>query len=54
MPFVVVGDETFWLSKHVLRPFPRRNLSIKKTVFNYWHTRALRMVECAFGFLASK
>jgi hypothetical protein len=30
MPFVVVGDEAFGLSKHVLLPFPRRNLSIKK------------------------
>jgi hypothetical protein len=54
MPFVVVGDEAFGLSEYVLRPFPRRNLSIQKKVFNYMHTRARRMVECAFGILASK
>jgi hypothetical protein len=53
MPFVVVGDEAFGLFKHVLRPFPKRNLSIQKKVFNYRHTRARRMVECAFGILAS-
>lgn len=54
MPFVVVGDEAFGLSRHILRPFPRKNLSVQKKVFNYRQTRARRMVECTFGILASK
>lgn len=54
MPFVIVGDEAFSLSEHVLRPFARRNLTITKRIFNYRLTRARRMVECAFGILANK
>ena len=46
MPFVVLGDEAFGLSKNVLRPFPRKNADVKKKVFNYRHTRARRMIEC--------
>jgi len=30
MPFVVVGDEAFALSEHVLWPYPNRNLSIQQ------------------------
>lgn len=30
MPFVFVGDEAFALSTQILRPYPRRNLNIKK------------------------
>lgn len=54
MPFVLVGDEAFALSDHVLRPYARKNLSQAKRVFNYRLTRARRMVECAFGILANK
>ncbi|KAI8432610.1 hypothetical protein MSG28_013596 [Choristoneura fumiferana] len=45
MPFVLVGDEAFALSKHVMRPYPRKNLSVKQRVFNYRLSRARRMVE---------
>lgn len=54
MQFVFVGDEAFALSKHVLRPYGQKNLSVAKRIFNYILTRARRMVECAFGILASK
>ena len=54
MPFVIVADEAIALSEHVLRPYPRRNLNHTKRIFNYRLTRARRMVECAFGILASK
>ncbi|GFG31125.1 hypothetical protein Cfor_04617 [Coptotermes formosanus] len=54
MPFVIVGDETFALSEHVLRPYPSRNLAIPKRIYNYRITRARRMVECAFGILCNK
>ena len=54
MPFVIVGDEAFALSEHVLRPYPNRNLSVQQRIYNYRLTRARRMVECAFGILANK
>ena len=54
MPFVVVGDEAFTLSIHVLRPYPNRNLSVQQRIYNYRLTRARRMVECEFGILANK
>ncbi|XP_075707213.1 uncharacterized protein LOC142741762 [Rhinoderma darwinii] len=53
-PFVIVADEGFGLSPHVLRPFPRRGLDERRHVFNYRLTRARRYVECAFGILSSK
>ncbi|XP_071972628.1 uncharacterized protein [Engystomops pustulosus] len=53
-PFVIVADEGFGLSRHVLRPFPRRGLDERRRIFNYRLTRARRYVECAFGILCSK
>ena len=54
MSFVVVGDEAFALSEHVLRPYPNRNLSVQQRLYNYRLARARRMVQCAFGILANK
>lgn len=54
MPFVLVGDEAFALSQQVLRPYPRRNLTMKQRVYNYRLCRARRLVECSFGIMANK
>lgn len=54
MPFVLVGDEAFAVSSHVMRPYPNRYLIEKKRLFNYRLCRARRMVECTFGIFASK
>lgn len=54
MPFVLVGDEAFAPSEHIMRPYTRRNLSVKQRVFNYRLTRARRMVECTFGIMTNK
>jgi len=54
MPFVIVGDEAFALSEHVLRPYPNRNLSVQQRIYSYRLTGARRMAECAIGILANK
>lgn len=53
-PFVMIGDEAFRLHTNLLRPFPARNLTPTRRVFNYRLSRARRSVECAFGVLANK
>ncbi|CAK1603948.1 unnamed protein product [Parnassius mnemosyne] len=54
MPYVFDGDEAFALSEHIMRPYPRRNLSVTQRVFNYRLTLARRFVECTFGILTNK
>jgi hypothetical protein len=51
---VLVGDEAFGLSKHVMRPYGGKNLDVIQKVFNYRLSRARRYVECAFGIMANK
>lgn len=54
LPFTFIGDETFGLSTHILRPYSDKNLSQKKKIFNYRLSRARRYIECAFGILTNK
>lgn len=54
LPHVLVADEAFSLSEHVLRPYSRKHLNHNKRVFNYRLTRARRYVECTFGILSNK
>jgi hypothetical protein len=53
MSFVIVGDEAFALSEHVLWPYLNRNLSIQKPIYDSRLTRACRIMEYAFGILAN-
>jgi len=53
-PFVFVGDEAYPLLPFLMRPFPRRNLTNEKRIFNYRQSRARRIVECAFGIMVKK
>jgi len=54
MPFVLVGDEAFALSEHVLRQYPNKKLTFLKRIYNYRLSSARRIVECTFGILANK
>lgn len=54
MPYVLVADEAFALSRHLFRPYSKHNLNAQRRVFNYRLSRARRYIECTFGILTSK
>lgn len=54
LPYVVVGDEAFPLQAHLMRPYPGRQCTEAHQAYNYRHSRARRIVECAFGILAAR
>jgi len=37
-----------------MRPFPRRNLTNEKRIFNYRQPWEIRIVECALGIMVEK
>ena len=52
--FVILGDEAYPLLSYLMRPYPRRQLSESRRLFNYRLSRGRRVVESAFGILAGK
>ena len=54
MPYVMVADEAFPLTRHIMRPYPGRKCGEKEQLFNYRLSTDRRIVESAFGVLASR
>jgi len=55
VPYMLVVDDTaFQLNEYTLRPYPGNRLNRIREIFNKRLSRARRVVENAFGIMASK
>ena len=54
LPFVVVADDAFPIKSYMIKRYPHRHLTIEQQNFNYQLSCATRVVENAFGILASR
>lgn len=52
--YVFIGDEAFALTPNFLKPFSQRELTNQRKIYNYRLSRARRVVENAFGILATR
>jgi hypothetical protein len=54
LPFLFVADDAFPLRRHIMKPYPEvHSKGSTQRIFNYRLSRARRIVENAFGILAS-
>ena len=50
VPFILVGDEAFPLSKYLMKPYAQRNLDDERRIYNY----RMSVTENAFGILVNR
>lgn len=53
-PYYFVADNAFPLRRNLMRPYPDRNLTNKKRIFNYRLSRGRKTIECTFGMMTQK
>ena len=53
IPFVILGYDVFALKNYMMKPFPQRNLTIEKIIYNYRHSRVRCISENMFGIPAN-
>ena len=54
VPYYIVGDNAFGISKRLMNPFVIRNMEHHERIFDYRFSRTRRVLENAFGILAHK
>lgn len=52
--FVFIGDEAFALHQNLLKPFPHRDLTHDRRIYNYRLSRGRNVVENVFGLVAAR
>ena len=53
-PYVFVGDDAFALKSYMMKPYPQKDLTTERRIYNYRHSRARRISENLFGILPNK
>lgn len=54
VPYVIVADDAFAISKYIMKPYPKRNLTRLQRVYNYRLSRARRIIENTFGIASAR
>ena len=54
LPFIIFGNAAFPLKENILHPYPGKNLSEDRVVFNFRLSRARRIIENTFVVLATR